>query len=61
MVMFHDEVERYKNEKVRAILRDDRDKIIEEAGRRLLDKTRPQDYTSKKREKAGDNFPLVLT
>ena len=61
MVMFRDEVERYKNEKVRAILRDDRDKIIEEAGRRLLEKTRPQDYTRKKRKKAGDNFPLVLT
>lgn len=49
--MFHDEVERYKNEKARAILRDDRDKIIEEAGRRLLEKTCPQDYVSKKRRK----------
>lgn len=51
MRMFHDEVERYKNEKARAILRDDRDKIIEEAGRRLLEKTCPQDYVSKKRRK----------
>lgn len=50
MVTFHDEVERYKNEKARAVLRDDRDKIIEEAGRRLLEKTRPQDYVSKKRK-----------
>ena len=61
LVMFHDEIERYKNEKARAVLGDDRDKIIEEAGRRLLEKTRPQDYVSKKRKKSGDNFPLVLT
>ena len=53
MVMFHDEVERYKNEKARAVLRNDKDKIIEEAGRKLLDAIRPEGYVSNaKKEKS---------